>query len=192
MTTIRQVSQAMQQLLTEVADEAGMSSGFIQRRRKLSGASFVQALVFGWMSNPQASLEELSQSAATCGVAVSGQGLDQRFNERASQHFRGVYLLDSTVVGLPASLQAIWSGCGNQNGSSAGLKIQTILEYQQGRLTFSLHPARQNDRCCPNDELPPGGLRLADSGFFDLKHFQRLTARRGLAVAHPGSRPAVG
>lgn len=202
MTTVTQVSQAMQTLLTEVADEAGMNSGFIQRRRKLSGASFVQTLVFGWMSNPQASLEELSQSAATCGVVVSGQGLDQRFNQRASQclkqvlegsvrmlleaeggqvgflgRFQGVYLLDSTIIGLPRGLQEVWSGCGNQNSGSAGLKIQTLLEYQRGSLRFSLQPARRNDRYRQSDDLPRGALRLADNGYFDLKHLQRLSER---------------
>ena len=203
MTTVAQVCEAMQRLLTEVADEAGVSSGFIRRRRKLSGAGFVQTLVFGWMANPQASLEELSQSAATCGVRISGQGLEQRFSETASEclkrvlessvgmlleasggqmgflgRFRGVYLLDSTVVGLPVSLQKLWQGCGNQNGSSAGVKIQTSLEYQRGRLEFSLQAARQNDRRDQREDFPEGALRLADSGFFDLKYFQRLSIRR--------------
>jgi hypothetical protein len=202
MTTVAQVSEAMQRLLTEVANAAGVSSGLVQRQRKLSGATFVQTLVFGWMANPQASIEELSQSAATCGVKISPQGLDQRFTVQASEclrqvlersigmlleagagpvgwlgRFRGVYLLDSTVVGLPASLQSLWTGCGNQTGGSAGMKIQTILEYQRGRLEFSLQPARQNDRLGQREDFPEGALRLADSGFFDLKHFQRLGQR---------------
>ena len=62
-TTIHQLSQNLQKLLTQDADRLGRESGFIKRQRKLTGASFAQALVFGWQANPKASLEELCQSA---------------------------------------------------------------------------------------------------------------------------------
>ena len=45
MRTVTQVSKVMQRVLIEVANEAGAVSGFIQRERKLTGASFVQAMV---------------------------------------------------------------------------------------------------------------------------------------------------
>lgn len=43
----------MRHVLTNVADEAASKSGFLRRRRKLDGASFVQTLVFSWMANPK-------------------------------------------------------------------------------------------------------------------------------------------
>ena len=132
MKTLTQIAGTMQHLLTEVADRLGRESGFIQRQRKLSGASFVQTLVFGWMAKGDSTMEELSQSAANVGVQVSRQGLDERFNEAAAnflkqmvaesvkcvlrgnpvtnavmERFNGVYVEDSTVVELPASLQAV-------------------------------------------------------------------------------------
>ena len=55
-TTIPQLSQILQQLLIEDSNQIGRESGFIQRQRKLSGASFAQSLVFGWQANPKASL----------------------------------------------------------------------------------------------------------------------------------------
>ena len=66
-TTIQQLSEMLQALLTEDANRIGRESGFIQRERKFSGASFAQSMVFGWQANPKASLEDLCQSAQVCG-----------------------------------------------------------------------------------------------------------------------------
>ena len=57
MATIAQVSQAMQTVLTSVADSAARATGFVQRTSKLTGALFVQTLTLGFLSNPQASRE---------------------------------------------------------------------------------------------------------------------------------------
>jgi hypothetical protein len=193
MLTIEEVSETLQKVLTEDAHEAGQASGMIQRERKLNGASFVQTLVFGWMANPEASLEELSQAAATCGVEISAQGIDGRFNAKAATclkmvleksltyalesegsrsdvigRFAGVYLQDSTVIGLPIELAGEWAAGGNQHGRGAGLKVQTMLDYQNGRLTFSLHPACNHDSPLQTVDLPAGALRLADTGYFDV------------------------
>ena len=78
MATVTRVAEAMQRVLNDVAEKAGEESGFIKRRRKLTGASFVQTLVFGWLSNGAASLSELNQTAAAVGVDITGSGLDQR------------------------------------------------------------------------------------------------------------------
>ena len=85
MDIISQVTTTMQTVLTSVADTAARASGFIKRRRKLSGASFVQTLVFGWLSNPAATLEELSQTAAVVGVCITPQAIEQRFTKTAAQ-----------------------------------------------------------------------------------------------------------
>lgn len=76
MSIVPQVADAMQEILTETADVIGRETGFIQRQRKLSGSSFVQTLVFGWLSNPDATLEELAQTAATLGIDITPQGLN--------------------------------------------------------------------------------------------------------------------
>ncbi len=62
MDIISQVTTAMQTVLTTVADTAARATGFIKRKRKLTGASFVQTLVFGWLSNPAATLEHVGGS----------------------------------------------------------------------------------------------------------------------------------
>ena len=60
MTSIKQVGRAMQRILGQQADEAARKTGFVQRESKLGGAEFVQTFVLGWLSNPQATLDELA------------------------------------------------------------------------------------------------------------------------------------
>ena len=84
MTTVPQLSQTLQTLFTTTADTLARRTGFVLRRSKLTGALFAQALVFGWLANAQASLENLAQAAAAVGVAISAQGLDQRLGEAAA------------------------------------------------------------------------------------------------------------
>ena len=203
MSTIHGLVHALQALLIHDADRLGRASGFIQRQRKWSGASFVQSLVFGWQANPQASLEELCQSAAICGVNISPQGLQERLNSpQAAQflqqmleqsltylvtstgeaplclkQFSGVYLQDSTTIGLPASLASLWRGNGNQTSKSAGLKVQTVLNYQNGQLQLRLAAAVAHDCPLQTVDLPSGSLRLADVGYFKVKVFEELNRR---------------
>ena len=75
MNTVSQVAEAMSTVLNVISDAAGYQSGFVQRRSKLTGARFVRTLVFGWLKNPQASLEELTQITAALhesGLVASG------------------------------------------------------------------------------------------------------------------------
>lgn len=198
MKTLTQIAETMQHLLTEVADRIGRESGFIQRQRKLSGASFVQTLVFGWMAKGDSTMEELSQSAANVGVQVSRQGLDERFNETAAnflkqmvaesvkcvlrgnpvsndvlERFNGVYVEDSTVVELPASLQAVWAGC-----NRSALKVSVRWELQRGGLEqVQLQPGREHDQHALLHDLPTPAcaLQLRDLGYFDLAALQAQT-----------------
>jgi hypothetical protein len=79
MTIVTKIAEAMQTVLGEWADEKARETGFIQRQRKVSGRSFVQSLVFGWLANGESRMEELSQSSANVGVSITRQGLQQRF-----------------------------------------------------------------------------------------------------------------
>jgi len=208
MLSVTQVSKAMQTVLTSVANQAGRATGFIQREVKMSGASFCQSLVFGWLANPQASLEELSQTAALVGVPITPQGLDQRFTERGAaclyqvlqasveqviaaepvaipllQRFNGVYLEDSSTISLPVELAEVWAGCGNARGQGeAALKLHVRFELLRGQLQGPVVTAgRTHDRktTLQGQPLAVGALRLADVNYWSLDQFQQL--------AHQGS-----
>jgi hypothetical protein len=88
--------------------------------------------------------------------------------------FEGTYLLDCTSIGLPACLAPLWPGCGGRNDADsckAALKVAVSYEVGTGALEgLSLHPGRTSDSNVglQRAELPPGSLRLADLGFYDL------------------------
>jgi hypothetical protein len=195
MVTIPQVAQALQTVLNDTAREQGQRSGFVQRPGKLDGASWTQTLVFGWLAEPEASLSALAQTAALLDVKVSPQALDERFSPAAAQcvrgvleagvaqllaaqpavmpvlnRFQGVYIQDSTQIALPAALAPVWRGNGGKD-SGAALKVQVQWEWLSGQLMrVDLQNGRAADGAAPAQAapLPPGALRLADLGYFNL------------------------
>lgn len=205
MTTIACVAQAMQRVMGQQADALGRSSGFIQRERNLRGSQFVQTLVFGWWSKPEATLEDLAQTGASLGIRISPQGLDQRFTERAAQflravleaalgeviqgpsssvgllaRFSAVYVQDSTSVGLPDSLGQVWRGCGGRvaTHTQASVKIQVQQDVRCGQLCqvwLSDGRAHDQQQLVAPAALQPGSLRMADVGYFNLAYFAALS-----------------
>jgi hypothetical protein len=202
MTTIPQVARAMREILTTTADDAARTTRFVQRTSPLSGAIFSQTLVFGFLGNSQATLEELTQTAAAFGVDISPQALDQRFTASAAaclqqvlltamarvitaepvaipllQRFTAVYVQDSSTIVLPELFAAQWPGCGGSPAAStsAALKLQARLEMCTGRLDVQLQEGRASDRATVlPGPLPAGALRLADLGYWSLGAFAAL------------------
>src|SRR5688572_29098449 len=102
MSSIAEVAQALQYVLTELPERLAWQTGFSHRpTAKLTGAVLVQTLVLGWLAEPQASLGQLCQMAASLGVALSAQGLDQRFTEAAARLLQRV--LDAAVQQVVAA-----------------------------------------------------------------------------------------
>lgn len=206
MTSIADLVPVLQTLLTTTADQAGRDSGLIQRVRVFTGASFVQTLVFGWLATPDATLDTLAQSAATLGVSITGQGIADRFSPASAaclaqvlaaaiqqtitaaptdlavlNRFAGVVVIDGSVIGLPAALAVQFPGGANHASSHAALKIGVGMDLVTGRLDGPhLMAARPHDRLLPIQDQPvaPGGLRLADLGFFDLAVLASLSAQQ--------------
>ncbi len=207
MTTVPQLADAVQTLLTTTAETTARATGFVQRRSKLSGAAFVQALVFAWLANPQATVEARAQAAAVAGVAISPQGLEQRCTEQAAvfleqmlthavrtvitaepvvvpllQRFSAVVLLDSSTVVLPDALGPWWPGCGGATAehTQAALKLQVRFDLCAGTVEGPLlTDGRTHENTSPlqHAPLPPGALRVADLGFFNLDVFATMQAQ---------------
>jgi hypothetical protein len=203
MTTIPQVARAMRAILTTTADEAARTTGFVQRRSRLGGAILSQTLVFGFLAKPQASLEELVQTAAAVGVAITPQALDQRFTEAAAAclkevlhaalarvvtaapvaipllaRFTAVCLQDSSTIVLPEALAPVWRGCGGSTAerTTAALKLQVRLEMRTGRLDVQLQDGRVADQAAElPGQLDAGALHIADLGYWSLDAFRALT-----------------
>jgi hypothetical protein len=207
MATIPQVAGALQRVLGPVAERAARATGLVRRASKLTGARFVQTLVFGWLAQPRARLSQLAQTAAALGVPLSPQALDGRFGVASAeclrevleaavqvvlaadpvavpvlQRFTQVAVQDCTTIGLPAALAAVWPGCGGSTATSgaAALKLGVRLDLASGQLSGPyVEAGRTNDRAtlAASPPLPPGALRLADLGFFSLDELAEQDAR---------------
>lgn len=221
MVSVPQVAAVLQAVLTTQADAAARETGFIQRERKLTGATFVQALVLAWLENPAASDGQLVQLAGSCGVAISAQGLEQRFSERSAaclrqvlaqalwatvqatpvalrvlRRFSGVYLWDSTTIRLPDVLGTIWPGCGGRvaTNTQAGLKVQVRWEYSTGALEWvDLEAGRDSDRTAAlaAPALPRGALRVTDLGYVVLSDLRTLLDQGVYGLSRLPVQPAV-
>lgn len=138
MSTVPQSSEAMQWVVQEYPRQIERETGFVQRSHvQLDGPTFVQSLVFGWMDRPEASYTQLRHVAATLGVSVSKQAVEQRFSQASVDllkavlqeagkqlicsdgqvpellsRFAGVYLQDGSIVSLPEELAQRYPGCG--------------------------------------------------------------------------------
>jgi Transposase DDE domain len=203
MCTQAELSTRMSRLLTTTANQLAAETGFVRRTSKLTGAHFAQALVFGWLNNPAATLQQLAQMAGTVGVPISPQGIDKRLSATAAtflqrlleaavthvivgddapipllQRFRGVYVLDSSTIVLPDELASVWRGSGGGNGrrTSAAIRLQVQFDLATGTLIGPFfQDGRAHDRSAPRQtQFPPKALRLADLGYFSTPTFAEL------------------
>jgi len=188
MTSIAQVETAMNRILSERAKVLAKETGAIQRVRKLTGADLLHTLVFGWMQHPDASLEQLSSTAAIGAVQVSDTAVHKHFSKacatflhavleelltvvvqaemvkppRVLRRFSAVVVEDSSTITLPEELAQLWRGCGGtQRHTAAALKLHVRWELLRGRLWGpALTEGRCSDHCSPLalEELPEGSL----------------------------------
>ena len=59
-------------------------TGCVKRNRKLTG-TLAQTLVFGWLEHPEASYQQLTETAALLGIQVSRQALEQRLTPETAE-----------------------------------------------------------------------------------------------------------
>ena len=154
MTTLTQVETAMSHILTQRAKVLAKETGAIRRVRKFEGADLLHMLVFGWMQHPDASLEQLSSTAAIGAVQVSDTAVHKRFTKECAtflhaileellkvvvqaemvtppkvlRRFTAVVVEDSSTITLPDELAQLWRGCGgNQRHTAAAIKLHVRL-----------------------------------------------------------------
>ena len=202
-TTIPQVARAMREVLTTTAATAAKATRFVQRTSSLGGATFSQTLVFGFLGHPRASLEALTQTAATLGVPITPQALAQRFTPAAAacleqglraaiprriaadavampllERFTAVWVQDSATIVVPEALATVWPGCGGTTTTrtAAALQFQVRLEWRTGQLEGpQWQDGRASDRAARvPTTLPSGALWLADVGDWSLETLQTL------------------
>jgi len=75
MNTIAYLTETVQRIVGEEADQLAREVGFIQRERVLGGADFVQALLFGWLQEPEIAYDGLAQVLGRREVSITASGL---------------------------------------------------------------------------------------------------------------------
>jgi len=207
MTSIAQQALVLRQILEEETVPLARETGCIQRERALTGADFAQALILGWLQRADERLEGLVQILERREVSITASGLSQKFTPEAAtfmqqvlerlaqvqmraeavdvpllRRFSAVIVEDSSAVLLPTELAEVWAGCGGSEGTSAAaVKLFVRWDVLSGKLEGPrLTDGRHNDNQSPfnEDELPAGGLYLADLGFFSQQRLRRLARRR--------------
>ena len=200
MIDVTQLAPKLHVFFTQTAEAIARKTKFVQRKSKMTGALFVQSLVFGFEEQPAACLTDLVETSDDLGVAITKQGLQDRIQEgvpflremfeqglRLFRHdlplalavlkqFNGIFITDSTVVALPESLRSEFPGCGGA-GSDAALKIQLTFDLLAGAVdTLDFQAGRSADQGYDGHvhSLRPGGLYLSDLGYFVLRHFQQI------------------
>jgi hypothetical protein len=187
------LAACLQELFGPLADLLAGWVGFIVKRRVLTGSAVARALVFRWMADPKATLEDIA-----CDLGVSAQALQQHLGPEAHAFFKAliaealgrlkkarfaahalgllkafaaVVVDDCTTVSLPASLAHLFPGCGGKSETDGVCAVKILLRYELKAgtlLLLSFHPGRTNDAelAARPADLPRGCLYLADMGFF--------------------------
>jgi hypothetical protein len=204
MTTVTELNETVQRVLIHAAETVTRTSGFTKRRSKLTGSAFVQTLVFGWLSHPEATLEELTQTAAALGVSIRPQSLSERFTKEAAllleavvkeavhekieaepvavsllSRFKGVYLFDASQITLPSELSEVWRGNGRKEpkeGTEAAVKLSVGFDLCQGVLLGpELSDGKEHDS---NADLVARVLPKGSLRVADLGYFKLLGLAR--------------
>ncbi len=159
MNKVEKLSRICKEFFIQKANDLSKITGFIKRKRKITGSSFIKILVLGNMVDEHCSIERMCQLLQEDSIDISKQGLDLRFTESAVafmkimyeeclsifksnlrldckilQQFNSVKLLDSSQVSLPNSMESIYKGCGSSykgrsNKAKSAVKLQVVFNY---------------------------------------------------------------
>ena len=199
---IEKMVESVKGFFKKSADEKARETNFVQRKSKMNGSIFLQTLVFGFLDNAKASLNDLIEFCyVNFGVDISIQGLDERINKYSLKlmeemfrvalavfrqtikvplkiltQFTAVNLTDSTAISLPESLSEEFPGSGGTASSSA-LKIQLVIDF----LTSSFKKITLTDGITPDqkyrehiDVAEKNSLNIFDLGYFAISYLKAL------------------
>jgi hypothetical protein len=192
--------------LFEKADELALTTGFIQRQRKITGSNFIKTLFFAWMQKEAPSVEGIARAGFSHALYISAQGLEQRLTESACEflkaligyaitekicaehsveieilnRFTAVYITDTSTFILPNELKPYYLGTGGKSDvNQSALKLDTCIELKSGSLSCGLLQGTDADSRSPLAEKQneKGALRLQDLGYFNLHRMKEQSER---------------
>lgn len=186
--------------LKKTLDLWAKQSGFIQRKRQLSGFTFLVMMTGGLTGMKHPSLAGLVDAVKArmsreslhlrftfaavvfmrkCVIAVLTQKIKSICSINASllKHFSKIHIVDSSSWDIDPALKNIFPGSGGA-ASAANCKVQLCYEYLRGALSFfDVVPGKKSDSGY-SSQLPElvgtNELLITDLGYFCLKTFYRI------------------
>src|SRR5665213_4034871 len=79
MDMVAKVVSVMETILGPIVETLAAERGLIQRKRKFSGQSLLQMLVFSLLKKPDATYEDMAFISAQLGLPVSATAVKNRF-----------------------------------------------------------------------------------------------------------------
>ena len=187
-------------LFSIVAEDLARETKFIKRQRGFCGAKFVRTLVFGWMANKRATIDDMADDLDVTPAAVQHRltqkcvDLMRGVLEKAcaflmaaepadlqlTRRFSGIYVEDCTSIKLMPSWSSVFPGCGGAEvgQGAAGFKALLRIEVKTGALSaVAWDRGREHDLNFSRKagDVPAGSLYLADLGFWCPERLDRLT-----------------
>jgi hypothetical protein len=186
---------------------------FMQRKSKYGAQELVALCV--WLSQNVAStslVKLCSYLEAHIGVSISPEGLNQRFNEKAVNFLRNLFLdlmkmevfplntipseylnyfqrirvTDSTGFQIPDSLAHHYPGAGG-SGSQAGVKIQLEYDLHSGQfLHVHLGAGRESDQTSGHrflESVQAGDCCIRDLGYFSSEDLYEIDQQGAFYVS---------
>ncbi len=152
---ITRLSAYLTMLFSSVADDLARETQFVKRERSYSGAKFVRTLVFGWLADKKARIEDFAEDLdvtpsaiqqrltrncvnlmrglleKACAFYLAAEPLDLELTQR----FAGISVEDCTSIQLMASWSDEFPGCGGAEAGqgAAGLKALLRIEVKSAR-----------------------------------------------------------
>ena len=78
---LRRIAGKIESFFGRTVNQVARQTKFMRRQSKLDGLDFLRVLVFGFIENPQGSLNHLAQVSLDLGVEITPQGIDERISE---------------------------------------------------------------------------------------------------------------
>jgi hypothetical protein len=159
MSKIIDLSKICKEFFIEKANDLAIATGFIKRKRKITGSAFIRTMILGNITDGNCSIEGMCQLLWENSICITKQGLDFRFTESAVEFMHAMYgecmslfktalpldckileqfssvkLLDSSQVNLPNNMEGVYKGCGasykgRSNNAKSAIKLQVVFDY---------------------------------------------------------------
>ncbi len=212
MCTLSNVVDALQTTFGRAAIEANEQAKVVKRHRKFDPITLAQSFVMAMLAKPKANVEDIATMAATLGVVVTPQAVQQRYGPALNAFFEALFhrmlkivvtsdqalapilnrfsevrVIDSTVIALPVSQADQYRACGVKGGLvKSALKLQTELNLCTGQIeSIQIEPGKLPDQGTDRQHVKPkpGSLRITDLGYFNLAVFAMIASAKAFYLS---------